>query len=136
MVFILEASASIAAFVMQGQVREMLIRTMNQSLADYNSNEYIKSGVDYMQGGLECCGVDGPGDWLKYMNQSSIAGSGENKVLVPESCCGRFDLYEIGKCELEYDSGCLGRMDFIISQSTMLIATGATTVAFVQVRKR
>lgn len=133
LVFILEVSASIAAFVMQGQVREMLIRTLNQSMADYESNEYIQAGVDFMQSGLECCGVDGPKDWAKYMNQSS--NSLEDEVSVPYSCCGRFNIDDITKCDLQYENGCYARMDFIISQSTMLIATGATTVAFVQVSK-
>lgn len=134
LVFILEASASIAAFVMQSQVREMLIRTMNDSLAQYETNDYIRTGVDFMQGGLECCGVDGPRDWIKYIEQTNATTSnGEEKIDVPSSCCGLFDPYDIKECERQYENGCLGRMDFIISQSTMLIATGATTVAFVQV---
>lgn len=134
LVFILEASASIAAFVMQSQVREMLIRTMNDSLAQYETNDYIRTGVDFMQGGLECCGVDGPRDWIKYIEQTNATTSnGEEKIDVPSSCCGLFDPYDINNCERQYENGCLGRMDFIISQSTMLIATGATTVAFVQV---
>lgn len=132
LVFILEVSASIAAFVMQGQVREMLMRTMDQSMAEYETNDYLKSGVDFMQSGLECCGVDGPKDWLQYMNQNVTNAEDDNEVVVPYSCCGRFSVDDIMKCDLQYESGCFGRMDFIISQSTMLIATGATTVAFVQ----
>ncbi|KNC24049.1 hypothetical protein FF38_11325 [Lucilia cuprina] len=130
LVFILEVSASIAAFVMQGQVREMLVRTLNQSMADYEKNEYIQTGVDFMQSGLECCGVDGPKDWAKYMNQTS--NNMEDEVSVPYSCCGRFNMQDATKCDVQYENGCFARMDFIISQSTMLIATGATTVAFVQ----
>ncbi|XP_005181579.2 23 kDa integral membrane protein [Musca domestica] len=128
LVFILEVSASIAAFVMQGQVREMLVRTMNESLANYESNEYIQAGVDFMQSGLECCGVDGPRDWINFIQQSN---STDNRIDVPLSCCGMYS-YDLESCEKQYENGCFGRMDFIISQSTMLIATGATTVAFVQ----
>lgn len=130
LVFILEVSASIAAFVMQGQVREMLVRTMNESLANYESNEYIQAGVDFMQSGLECCGVHGPRDWINFIQQSN---STDNRIDVPLSCCGMYS-YDLESCEKQYENGCFGRMDFIISQSTMLIATGATTVAFVQVR--
>ncbi|TMW43620.1 hypothetical protein DOY81_011300 [Sarcophaga bullata] len=108
LVFILEVSASIAAFVMQGQV----------------------PGVDFMQSGLECCGVDGPKDWIRFMNQTN--NNIDRDITVPYSCCGRFSLDDVTKCEYQYENGCYGRMDFIISQSTMLIATGATTVAFVQ----
>ncbi|XP_075149694.1 tetraspanin 29Fb [Haematobia irritans] len=133
MVFILEISASIAAFVMQGQVREMLIRTMNESLVNYQTNEYIKTGVDFMQGGLECCGVNGPNDWINHYPQTNVSESnGVVEINVPNSCCGLFNVYNFDQCDKQYENGCLGRMDFIISQSTMLIATGATTVAFVQ----
>lgn len=38
-------------------------------------------------------------------------------------------------CAVNFDVGCMNRMTFVISQSAMLIATGATTVAFIQVRK-
>ncbi|XP_061387782.1 tetraspanin-6 [Musca vetustissima] len=133
MVFILEVSASIAAFVMQGQVREMLVRTMNDSLANYEKNEYIQAGVDFMQSGLECCGVDGPRDWVNFIEQPNNTVNGQaNRINVPDSCCGLFNAYDPRECDKQYDTGCFGRMDFIISQSTMLIATGATTVAFVQ----
>lgn len=36
-------------------------------------------------------------------------------------------------CGVNFDVGCINRMTFVISQSAMLIATGATTVAFIQV---
>lgn len=47
--FILEAAAAISAFVMQTQVRGMLMRTMNESLLEYNDNEFVQVGVDFMQ---------------------------------------------------------------------------------------
>uniref|UniRef100_A0A1A9W2K0 Tetraspanin n=1 Tax=Glossina brevipalpis TaxID=37001 RepID=A0A1A9W2K0_9MUSC len=134
-VFILEVSASLAAFIMQGQVREMLIRTMNESLIEYEDNQYIQAGVDFMQSGLECCGVNSPADWNEHwpQNINKNEPSYNNEVMpVPPSCCASFSPNDLMRCEMTYESGCLERMDFIISQSTMLIATGATTVAFVQ----
>lgn len=47
--FILEISAAIAGFVLQSQVREMLMRTMNQSLAAYTKYETATVAVDFMQ---------------------------------------------------------------------------------------
>lgn len=52
LVFILEVSAAIAAFVMQSQVRTMLMRTMHQALAEYDSDPYVAAGVDFMQSGV------------------------------------------------------------------------------------
>ncbi|XP_037960593.1 23 kDa integral membrane protein [Teleopsis dalmanni] len=131
LVFILEVAAAIAAFVMQSQVSEMLERTMTSALAEYETNEYLEQGVDFMQTGLECCGIVGPADWKPYLNQSDI-NEDYNEIAVPPSCCGRMSETQPDKCEVQYEYGCLRRMEFIISQSTMLIATGATTVAFVQ----
>lgn len=52
LVFILEVSAAIAAFVMQSQVREMLVRTMNEALINYESDDNVMAAVDFMQSGV------------------------------------------------------------------------------------
>jgi len=52
LVFILEVSAAIAAFVMQSQVKGMLIRTMHQALQEYDNDPYVAAGVDFMQSGV------------------------------------------------------------------------------------
>jgi len=127
LVFILEISAAIAGFVLQTQVREMLIRTMNQSITAYNTYESAAVSVDFMQRSLECCGVEGPNDWYGILPAENMETP---SVLVPESCCG--DLVD-STCEDYFLDGCLNRMHFIIGQSAMMIATGATTFAFVQI---
>ncbi|XP_017152527.1 tetraspanin-6 [Drosophila miranda] len=136
LVFILEVSAAIAAFVMQSQVRDMLMRTMYQSMADYETDPYVESGVDFMQSGLECCGVNKPEDWKDYYSPNKNETLDTDDVVVPNSCCGGLaqdinDARQVN-CLDTFDYGCFRKMNFIISQSAMLIATGATTVAFVQ----
>ncbi|CAD7000541.1 unnamed protein product [Ceratitis capitata] len=127
LVFLLEVAAAIAAFVMQNQVGGMLMRTMNESLQQYYDNEYLQVGVDFMQATLGCCGVNSPMDW-RSANNTNV-----EEIEVPSSCCEEFSLEDVDSCLKPFDSGCLPRMNFIILQSTMLIATGATTVAFVQI---
>lgn len=119
---------------------------MNESMQLYDDSEYIREGVDLMQSGvcricihtkinwltyanyftwkqLECCGIDSKNDWCKFQNAN------ETNCEIPNSCV----LYNTGGYVDFFETGCLRRMNFIISQSAMLIATGATTVAFVQV---
>ncbi|EDW88585.1 tetraspanin-6 [Drosophila yakuba] len=136
LVFILEVSAAIAAFVMQSQVRGMLIRTMNQALADYEHDPYVEAGVDFMQSMLECCGVNEPEDWKNYYSPNINSTLAADDVVVPNSCCGTPPRSVDGATEMTcletFDYGCFRKMNFIVSQSAMLIATGATTVAFVQ----
>ncbi|XP_055902794.1 tetraspanin-9 [Eupeodes corollae] len=131
-VFILEVAAAIAALVLQGDIHVMLVRTMNESMYQYENNSYLRNGVDFMQTGLECCGIFSPMDWKPFLEEN-INNNQTNDIYVPPSCCKNNKFGFINNdCSEKYDTGCLGRMHFIISQSAMLIATGASTVAFVQ----
>ncbi|XP_060667039.1 tetraspanin-6 [Drosophila nasuta] len=137
LVFILEVAAAIAAFVMQSQVREMLMRTMTNALSDYEADTNVEAAVDFMQTGLGCCGVVEPDDWREYYSYNKNGSHLEaDDVVVPLSCCADLDKTPNDNndynCLEPYEYGCFRKMNFIISQSAMLIATGATTVAFVQ----
>lgn len=130
LVFILEVAAAISAFALRGQVGEMVRRTINQSMASYSSNPYVGKSVDFMQRVLECCGVDGYEDWEFFLKNSSAVGDDglPNSIEVPQSCC----VPDTDGCE-PFEYGCYPRLEWVISQSAALIATGATTVAFVQI---
>lgn len=78
---------------------------------------------------LECCGVNGQDDW-----EGILSANETDTLVLPESCCTYY-LNEQDTCGSNFDVGCINRMTFVISQSAMLIATGATTVAFIQVNK-
>lgn len=47
--FVLELAAAISAFALQGQVKEMVRRTLNESMANYNGNPSVEQSVDFMQ---------------------------------------------------------------------------------------
>lgn len=124
-VFILEVAAAISAFVLHGQVEEMVRRTISQSMAEYNTNDNVAQSVDFMQRVLECCGVESYNDWTDFMpNQNGSV------LELPPSCCMSYSLEETCK---PFDYGCYPRLQWVVSQSAALIATGATTVAFVQI---
>jgi len=122
LIFILEISAAIAAFCLQGQIKDMLIRTMNNSMSNYKNQP--SKGVDFMQSGLQCCGIYGYMDWQDMFDYP--------KQEVPISCCYELDQNDKNLCEIIYEDGCLPRMRILLTQSAMLIATGAITVAFVE----
>lgn len=131
LVFILEVAAAIAAFVLQGDIHVMLVRTMNESMYQYEHSPYLQNGVDFMQSGLECCGIKGPMDWKPVFIENENSTE-TNDIYVPPSCCRNYRPALVNACSEKYEVGCIGRLHFIISQSAMLIATGASTVAFVQ----
>lgn len=123
-VFILEVAAAISAFALRGQVEEMVRRTINESMASYNANPNVAQSVDFMQQVLECCGVESYKDWEFFLPNVT------ESIELPESCCQRSTLEE--SC-IPFEYGCYSRLQWVVSQSAALIATGATTVAFVQI---
>lgn len=124
-VFILEVAAAISAFALRGQAEEMVRRTINESMASYNGNPNVAQSVDFMQQVLECCGVESYKDWEFFLPNAT-----ESIVELPQSCCQRSTLDE--PC-IPFEYGCYSRLQWVVSQSAALIATGATTVAFVQI---
>lgn len=123
-VFILEVAAAISAFALRGQVSEMVRRTINESMASYNGNPSVAQSVDFMQQVLQCCGVESYEDWKFFLPNST------ESIELPESCCQRSTLEE--SC-IPFEYGCYAQLQWVVSQSAALIATGATTVAFVQI---
>lgn len=124
-VFSMELTAAVLAYLMHGQVSMMLVRTMNDAFMSYKENDYVASGIDFLQINLECCGIDSPDDWAQIFDQK------ENKTVVPDSCC-EIMAPNANECFQFFQSGCLMRLNYIIEKSAMLIASGALTVAFVQ----
>lgn len=123
-VFILEVAAAISAFALRGQVEEMVRRTINESMASYKGNPNVRQSVDFMQQVLECCGVESYKDWKFFFPNAT------EDIELPNSCCQQSTLDET--C-IPFEYGCYSRLQWVVSQSAALIATGATTVAFVQI---
>jgi hypothetical protein len=48
-VFSMELTAAVLAYIMHGQVEMMLIRTMTEAFEAYKENPYMASGIDFMQ---------------------------------------------------------------------------------------
>lgn len=73
---------------------------------------------------LECCGVDGFSDWAQFLPSDGTV------MEYPETCCAAPPVN--GEC-MPREYGCYSRLSWLISQGSVLIATGTVAVAFVQV---
>lgn len=81
---------------------------------------------------MQCCGIDSQENWDNLLTNGIPQQKNDGSLFfVPYSCCAEFDKSE--KCISIYEPGCYNRLHFVIAQSAMLISTGATAVAFVQV---
>lgn len=66
-----------------------------------------------------------------YHDWDNIMKGEMDRIQIPDSCARG----EISMNGTEiFEEGCFDRMAFVVSQSAMLVATGAVTVAFVQVQ--
>lgn len=128
LVFVLELSAAILATVLQGHVGAMLERTMFDMLREYPDNQYAAQAVDLMQYKLECCGVHNLENWTGILPIPADATN--TTIMVPPSCCRTAVLDTCSEYIME---GCYQRLEFVVSQSTIVIAMGSISVAFVQI---
>lgn len=48
-VFSMELTAAVLAYMMHSQVEMMLIRTMQEAFEAYKTNPYMTNGIDFMQ---------------------------------------------------------------------------------------
>uniref|UniRef100_A0A182IPX2 Tetraspanin n=1 Tax=Anopheles atroparvus TaxID=41427 RepID=A0A182IPX2_ANOAO len=122
-VFVLQVSAAIAAFVMRGQVSHMVRQKIFNSMAEYREHNTHNS-IDMLQNTLECCGVDSYADWVQFLPSNG------SLMEYPASCCSEPPV-DGGCTSRAY--GCYSRLSWLISQGSILIATGAVAVAFVQI---
>lgn len=51
-IFVLQVVAAIFAYSLQGQIRDMLLKTMNESLHEYEEDPVVSDTVDFLQGSV------------------------------------------------------------------------------------
>lgn len=77
-IFILELAVGISAAVFKSDFQVIMKDTLRTSLNNYSRYEKDRMAWATMQSKLNCCGVDGPYDWL---------GPNSQDKAMPVSCC-------------------------------------------------
>ncbi|XP_014480569.1 PREDICTED: CD63 antigen-like [Dinoponera quadriceps] len=125
-VLLLELSAAVAAYALQGNIKGLLAEKINATMHQYGTNDEARFALDFMQSRLHCCGYNGPNDW------TSIS---LNNTQPMDSCCEYITLNigeEVCPEEERYQEGCIGRLSIIIHRSALYIGTGAVAIALIQ----
>ncbi|GLG96329.1 Tetraspanin [Gryllus bimaculatus] len=138
-IFVLEFSAAIAAYMLHDGLTNMLFEKMNATMYDYYSDINAQTTVDFMQQELQCCGITNASDWNNIYaahneDSSLISALPEplNLKKIPGSCCAEFsDYLENMEC-IPFAGGCLSHMKFLVGQSALLLATAAMSIAILQ----
>lgn len=87
-IFVAEISAGVWGYMnrddLQLQIRTSVKRTVQQ---DYQKDENIRDLFDKFQSKLQCCGAEGPGDWI-HGNEVNLKLSQDGQQYnIPASCC-------------------------------------------------
>ncbi|XP_041977749.1 CD63 antigen-like [Aricia agestis] len=75
LIFVAELAVGIAGYVKHKDLETSIIKTLNASIAHYETDPKIQKNFDIIQTDLMCCGINGPEDWAA------------NKLPIPASCC-------------------------------------------------
>jgi len=126
-IFVLELSAAITAYVMRADLHDILEKSLNKTILDYNNNAQYKDGWNIMQHDIECCGINGPEDWkvVKDMPANTL----------PDSCCPEKDVSET--CTIStpqhYTQGCLSKIEGNFQTKSVYAGGIALAVCSIQI---
>ncbi|EFN80735.1 CD63 antigen [Harpegnathos saltator] len=123
-IFALELGAGIIGYMMRGEISNMLETRLNSTMRQYDVNEDIRNSWDIMQHDLQCCGMNGPGDWNQIVQGN----------IVPDSCCK--ELPAQGKCDSNSihlnEDGCMAKLKAAIENSALILGGVGVGIAIVQ----
>lgn len=132
LVFVVELSVAIAAFVYRGKLEEGFNEGLTNALKEYEEDDEKTKAINDIQEGLHCCGKDKYSDWFEVPY-----GKDDNRV--PESCC--IDKNDCKPTNLPpagsnvtgiYVEGCYTKVTTFMEKNFGIIGGVAVGFAFIQ----
>ncbi|XP_023336981.1 CD63 antigen [Eurytemora carolleeae] len=125
LLLICEIGAGIAAFVLKGELKDVVEEKMVQGMKNYNAPGYdgVTNAWDVMQQDLNCCGSSNYTNWFQYTPNQ-----------VPDSCC-QIEKKGCGSDLFQnqiYQRGCLREFEDRFKSNIGIVGGVALGVAFVQ----
>ncbi|XP_077293192.1 CD63 antigen-like [Arctopsyche grandis] len=124
--FVIGLAGGIACYVKRGQLEDVLENKLNETMHLYPTDSTFQKSWDIMQHELQCCGDNGPSDWLTFGNKT-----------IPISCCKEAPFDENTKqasCPetLAFTSGCFPLLLEGLQQQSVILGSVAIIVAALQ----
>ncbi|KAF2351094.1 Tetraspanin/Peripherin [Trinorchestia longiramus] len=133
LIFIVQVSAGIAAYVRRADVKDLLKENLLASMNNYNeSNASIYKTWNIIQHDYMCCGTDSYEDWI-------ATSYGEVYDGVPDDCCkesvrncghGIFNHPE--QLNTIYKDGCFDKLEGDLLENVTILGSIAIGIGFVQ----
>ncbi|MBN3320616.1 TSN17 protein, partial [Atractosteus spatula] len=104
LIFFLELTAGILAFVFKDWIKDQLNFFINNNVKAYRDDIDLQNLIDFAQEYWSCCGAHGPNDWNLniYFNCTELNPSRE-RCGVPFSCCVRDPAEDVLNTQCGYD---------------------------------
>ncbi|XP_076328913.1 CD63 antigen-like [Tachypleus tridentatus] len=123
LIFIMEFSAGIAAYVYRSQLKDFTRTQMKESLNNYNATEHggVGKAWNEMQRKLHCCGAANITDWYVVLNHT-----------LPPSCCENQSNCTEASHDL-YTMPCSDALAKFMQQKAGIVGGAAVGIAFVEI---
>jgi len=122
LILICEFGGGIAAYVLKGDVNELVSDGMKDSMKRYHTSTGVAKTWDTIQKDLHCCGTNSPTDWIKLLQK------------IPASCtCERKEDCPGGLTGTPFTEGCLPKFKDFVASNIGIIAGAGVGLAVVEI---
>uniref|UniRef100_A0A674N7Z3 Tetraspanin n=1 Tax=Takifugu rubripes TaxID=31033 RepID=A0A674N7Z3_TAKRU len=149
LIFFLELTAGILAFVFKDWIKDQLNFFINNNIKAYRDDIDLQNLIDFAQEYWSCCGAHGPDDWNLniYFNCTDLNPSRES-CGVPFSCCVKDPAEDVINTQCGYDvrrkreldrqqdiytKGCVGQFEKWLQDNLKFVAGIFVGIALLQI---
>uniref|UniRef100_A0A8D3A7R8 Tetraspanin n=1 Tax=Scophthalmus maximus TaxID=52904 RepID=A0A8D3A7R8_SCOMX len=149
LIFFLELTAGILAFVFKDWIKDQLNFFINNNVKAYRDDIDLQNLIDFAQEYWSCCGAHGPDDWNQniYFNCTELNPSRE-RCGVPFSCCVKDPAEDVINTQCGYDvrlqleldrqkyistKGCVGQFEKWLQDNLIIVAGIFVGIALLQI---
>uniref|UniRef100_A0A673BLL9 Uncharacterized protein n=1 Tax=Sphaeramia orbicularis TaxID=375764 RepID=A0A673BLL9_9TELE len=149
LIFFLELTAGILAFVFKDWIKDQLNFFINNNVKAYRDDIDLQNLIDFAQEYWSCCGAHGPDDWNLniYFNCTELNPSRE-RCGVPFSCCVKDPAEDVINTQCGYDvrlqgeldrqkyiytKGCVGQFEKWLQDNLIIVAGIFVGIALLQI---
>uniref|UniRef100_A0AAY4E444 Tetraspanin n=1 Tax=Denticeps clupeoides TaxID=299321 RepID=A0AAY4E444_9TELE len=139
LIFFLELTAGILAFVFKDWIKDQLNLFINNNVKAYRDDIDLQNLIDFAQEYWSCCGAHGPNDWnLNIYFNCTEQNPSRERCGVPFSCCVKdpscvFVCAEQTARSYIYTKGCVGQFEKWLQDNLIVVAGIFVGIALLQI---
>uniref|UniRef100_A0A3B3BXL1 Tetraspanin n=1 Tax=Oryzias melastigma TaxID=30732 RepID=A0A3B3BXL1_ORYME len=149
LIFFLELTTGILAFVFKDWIKDQLNFFINNNVKAYRDDIDLQNLIDFAQEYWSCCGAHGPDDWnLNIYFNCTPNNPSRERCGVPFSCCIKDPAEDVINTQCGYDvrrltdlerqpfihtKGCVGQFEKWLQDNLILVAGIFVGIALLQI---